>query len=388
MRAIIAGAASGSSAVLPAKLWPLVTVSRFLPSLSISSSSPAWLEADRPSTATIAATPIAIPSAGSAARARRVRRPTLATRARSDARSRRGASCAAAAGSRARSARTLTARSRRFVDERERRRPGGRGAGHDDVAAGPAVGGEGRRERDPAGVRVDLDRACIGDALAAAVAAAGWGADGEEPAGAGGGGGEGDARAGHGVVGGVGDGDGEADRERAARGGGLAGAGAGGDLGGRAGAVDEREADRREAGVAGFAGGFAGAAARERGGGGERAGCGVGGEGGGGGEAAGVGGGARLGAAAGEARAGGGARAARAGGGGAERERDGRAGDGVAAGVEHPHLQRPRVAALDARRHAPRRDSDELRGDAGGGVRERERHGAVLRAGGHGVAAG
>jgi hypothetical protein len=48
-------------------------------------SSPAWLEEERPSTATIAATPIAIPSAESAARSRRVRSPTLATRARSEA---------------------------------------------------------------------------------------------------------------------------------------------------------------------------------------------------------------------------------------------------------------------------------------------------------------
>ena len=60
-------------------------------------SSPAWLEEDRPSTATIAATPIAIPSAESPARIRRVRKPTLATRARSEARSRRGARSAAPA---------------------------------------------------------------------------------------------------------------------------------------------------------------------------------------------------------------------------------------------------------------------------------------------------
>ena len=97
MRAIIAGATSGSSAVLPAKLWPLVTVRRFVPSLSISSSSPAWLEEDRPSTATIAATPIAIPNADRAARIRRVRSPTLATRARSEARSLREARSAAPA---------------------------------------------------------------------------------------------------------------------------------------------------------------------------------------------------------------------------------------------------------------------------------------------------
>src|ERR1700733_14061896 len=167
MRPIIAGATSGSWAVLPAKLWPLVTVSRFVPSLSISSSSPAWLEADRPSTATIAATPIAIPSAESAARSRRVRSPTLATRARSEARSRRGARSAAPASARVRSATTLIAPSQGlaggFVDERERRRPGGFGAGLDDVAALRVVGGEGRRNRDPAGVGLDRDGAGVGD---------------------------------------------------------------------------------------------------------------------------------------------------------------------------------------------------------------------------------
>ena len=70
---------------------------------------PAWLEEDRPSTATIAATPIAIPSADSPARIRLVRSPTLATRARSEARSRRGARSAAPASARVRSATTLTA---------------------------------------------------------------------------------------------------------------------------------------------------------------------------------------------------------------------------------------------------------------------------------------
>jgi hypothetical protein len=67
----------------------LVTVSRFVPSLSISASRPACEEEERPSTATIAATPMAIPRADSAARTRRVRRPTLATRARSENRRRR-----------------------------------------------------------------------------------------------------------------------------------------------------------------------------------------------------------------------------------------------------------------------------------------------------------
>ena len=66
MRPIIPGAASGSGTRWPLKLWPVVTSSRFVPSWSISASRPAWLEEERPSTATIAATPIAIPSAESA----------------------------------------------------------------------------------------------------------------------------------------------------------------------------------------------------------------------------------------------------------------------------------------------------------------------------------
>ena len=87
IRAIIPGAASGNSAGWPNRLCPFVTVSRFVPSLSISASSPAWEDEDSPSTATIAATPMAMPSADSAARTRRVRSPTLATRARSESRS-------------------------------------------------------------------------------------------------------------------------------------------------------------------------------------------------------------------------------------------------------------------------------------------------------------
>ena len=78
MREIIPGAASGSSAVCPNKVCPFWTVSRLVPSLSIWASRPACDEEERPRTATIAATPMAIPSADSAARIRRVRRPTLA----------------------------------------------------------------------------------------------------------------------------------------------------------------------------------------------------------------------------------------------------------------------------------------------------------------------
>ena len=55
----------------------------FVPSRSISASSPACEEDDKPRTATIAAVPIAIPSADSAARSGRARSPTLVTRSAS-----------------------------------------------------------------------------------------------------------------------------------------------------------------------------------------------------------------------------------------------------------------------------------------------------------------
>ena len=83
MRPIMPGDAKGSSAVVPKRLWPLVTVNRFVPSWLISDKSPDSDEADRPRTATIAATPMAIPSAESPARSFRVRSPTNARRARS-----------------------------------------------------------------------------------------------------------------------------------------------------------------------------------------------------------------------------------------------------------------------------------------------------------------
>jgi hypothetical protein len=91
-RAIIAGEASGSSAGCPVRLCPaFCTVSRLVPSAAISAFSPAAEDADRPSTATIAATPIAMPSADSAARSLRVRSPTAASRLRSVGRSRAAA---------------------------------------------------------------------------------------------------------------------------------------------------------------------------------------------------------------------------------------------------------------------------------------------------------
>jgi hypothetical protein len=74
-RAIMPGAAPASSAMPPLRSWPSWTVSRLVPRALISAISPSWEEADRPSTATMAATPIVMPSADSAARSRRVARP-------------------------------------------------------------------------------------------------------------------------------------------------------------------------------------------------------------------------------------------------------------------------------------------------------------------------
>src|SRR6266702_4421757 len=97
-RAIMPGAGLGSSAVPPAKVWPFWTVSRLVPSAAISAFSPAADDWDSPSTATIAATPIAIPSADSAARSLRAASPAAASRARSAVRSRAGLGAASAIG--------------------------------------------------------------------------------------------------------------------------------------------------------------------------------------------------------------------------------------------------------------------------------------------------
>src|SRR5262252_2396564 len=97
-RVIIPGAMTGSSAVPPVIVWPFCTVSRLVPSLAISASRPACEEADRPSTAVIAATPIAIPSADRLARSLRVRSPTAASRAMSAVRTRAATDGGAAGG--------------------------------------------------------------------------------------------------------------------------------------------------------------------------------------------------------------------------------------------------------------------------------------------------
>ena len=90
-QSLLPGAAAGSSAVAPARVCPLVTVSRLVPSWEISLSSAAWEEAARPRTATIAATPMAMPRADRVARSLRVRSPMLARPTRSAGRSRAGA---------------------------------------------------------------------------------------------------------------------------------------------------------------------------------------------------------------------------------------------------------------------------------------------------------
>ena len=149
MRAIMPGAASGSSAVSPKSVWPLVTVSRLVPSRSISASSPACEEAERPSTATIAATPIAMPSAESPARSRRVRTPMLATRARSARRSLRGAGLPA----------VLTRCPGGRLTSANAAAPACLADGLDDVAAGLAVCREDRRDGNPGRVRPDPDDA-------------------------------------------------------------------------------------------------------------------------------------------------------------------------------------------------------------------------------------
>ncbi len=76
---IVPSAVLGSASLAPRNVCPGVTVSRLVPSRSIVASRLAWLEAETPTTATIAPIPIAIPSAESAARSFRVRSPCTAT---------------------------------------------------------------------------------------------------------------------------------------------------------------------------------------------------------------------------------------------------------------------------------------------------------------------
>ena len=160
MRAIIAGATSGSSAVLPAKLWPLVTVSRFVPSRSISEQQPGLArggqaehrhdrgDADRdPQRGERRAHP---PRAQPDARnAREIGGAQLLGgqiyRIGGEVPSRGHDDCPGASLTSANAA-GLACSTRRL----------------DDVAARQLVGGEGRCHGDPAGVRLDLDRVGMG----------------------------------------------------------------------------------------------------------------------------------------------------------------------------------------------------------------------------------
>ena len=73
---IIGVAVVGRICSLPWSLMPLVTMSRLVPSWSICASSADWLELVTPSTDTIEAMPIAMPSPDSSARIFRERRPS------------------------------------------------------------------------------------------------------------------------------------------------------------------------------------------------------------------------------------------------------------------------------------------------------------------------
>ena len=77
IRRIIAGAAVGSVASSPNGSLPGATCSRLVPNRSSSASRSARLEAEMPTTATIAAMPIATPSDVSSVRSRRARSPTV-----------------------------------------------------------------------------------------------------------------------------------------------------------------------------------------------------------------------------------------------------------------------------------------------------------------------
>ena len=98
MRPIIPTDSSGRDASSPNRVWPGVTVSRLVPSRSSWARRSARLEAEIPSTDTMAAIPRAIPSPDSPVRSRRVRRPTLPTRNTSAGAIRAGTSGAGASG--------------------------------------------------------------------------------------------------------------------------------------------------------------------------------------------------------------------------------------------------------------------------------------------------
>src|SRR5262245_28340458 len=91
MRPIIARASVGSVASSPKMVWPGATRSRFVPRRSSVAIRSPFDESEIASTETMAAMPMAIPRADSAARSRRVRRPMPPTRRTSAGRSREDA---------------------------------------------------------------------------------------------------------------------------------------------------------------------------------------------------------------------------------------------------------------------------------------------------------
>ncbi len=86
MRPTMTGADAGSVTVCPPNDWPGVTVSRLVPSASISATSCARLEPEIPSTATIVAMPSEMPTADRMARAGLLPRPRTASGQASSAR--------------------------------------------------------------------------------------------------------------------------------------------------------------------------------------------------------------------------------------------------------------------------------------------------------------
>ncbi len=94
MRSAVARADSGRVAASPNGVWPGATRSRSVPSSSSSASRLARLDAEIPTTATMAAMPMAMPSAVSDVRSRRACSPTAAVRNRSTSRSRLEVTCA------------------------------------------------------------------------------------------------------------------------------------------------------------------------------------------------------------------------------------------------------------------------------------------------------
>ncbi len=94
IREIIPTDSSGSFAVAPSSVLPGATVNRLVPSRFSSRLSSPWLDEEMPTTETMAAMPMAIPSADRTTRVGRVRSPARPTRTTSRGPSRAGDSTA------------------------------------------------------------------------------------------------------------------------------------------------------------------------------------------------------------------------------------------------------------------------------------------------------